>query len=324
MASIYKHRCNKWVAVIRRTGLKTRTKSFSKYTDAKHWAVEQESTISTSRQNTTSHTIHEALDRYQSEVIPHYKSTKTARWEVSFLKRHLMDHGLNEFQSTHAAAYRDFRLNNGISGSSINRELNTLSRVFDIAMKEWQWSDQNPIKQITRPRHGKHRTRRPTQEELIRLRNECHQSSNKSIWRMIELAIETGMRQGELLSLTKDAINLNKRIAYLSDTKNGEAREVPLSRRACEVISNQTKEVPDKRLFSQWSSGDGFRSTYKRVCKRTGISDLRFHDFRHEAASRFFEMGLNQFQVAAITGHKSLQSLHRYTHIKTERLIDLI
>jgi len=255
MASIYRHRSNKWIAVIRRKGVKTQTQSFTRYADAKRWAASIEITQSVTKPPDTLRTLHEAIDRYAAQYIVNLKSVKTAKWELSFFKRHIPNLPLADFHATDAARYRDFRLSKGVSGSSINRELNSLSRLFDIAMKEWQWSDHNPVKQINRPRHGKHRTRRPTQQELIALRNECHQSDNKSIWRMIELAIETGMRQGELLSLTKDAINLNERIAYLSDTKNGEARGVPLSKPACEVISNQIKEIPDQRLFSRWSSG---------------------------------------------------------------------
>jgi len=324
MASIYKHRSNKWVAVIRHPQLKTRTKSFHKYADAKEWAKSEETKLSTRLFQGSHHTLHEAIDRYQETFITKFKSIKTAKWELQFLKRHIPNERLDTFQSTQVAQYRDDRLSRGVSGSSINRELNTLSRVFDIAMKEWCWVNHNPVKQITRPKNGRHRERRPTSSEIISLRNECARSRNNDIWIMIELAIETGMRQGELLNLETASINLQSRIAHLHETKNGESRSVPLSKRACDLVKIQLQATASEKLFPRWSGGDGFRSTFKRVCERAGIKNLRFHDLRHEAASRFFEMGLNQFQVAAITGHKSLQSLHRYTHIKTENLVNLI
>jgi len=324
MASIYKHNSNKWIAVIRRTGFKTRTKSFTKYSDAKQWAITQESQIAQQKEHGIKHSLHEALSRYLTEFVPSYKGIKTATWQIHFLKRHLDDISLEDFNSSHAASYRDQRLSNGVSGSSVNKELNFLSKILDVAAKEWEWVDNNPVKNITRPKNGKNRERRPTQSELDELRNECERSGNCHVWRMIEFAIETGMRQGEILSLTTFNVDLNKRMAHLADTKNGESRNVPLSRRACELLSEEINTNQTTRVFSKWSSGDGFRSTYRRICERTGITDLRFHDFRHEAASRFFEMGLNQFQVAAITGHKSLQSLHRYTHINTETLLEVI
>ena len=324
MASIYKHNSDKWIAVIRRTGFKTRTKSFTKHSDAKQWAVTQESQIAQQKEHGIKHSLHEALNRYLTEFVPSYKGIKTATWQIDFLKRHLADIPLEDFNSSHAAFYRDQRLTNGVSGSSVNKELNFLSKILDVASKEWGWIDINPVKNITRPKNGKHRERRPTQSELETLRNECERSGNYHVWRMIEFAIETGMRQGEILSLTTLNVDLNKRIARLADTKNGESRDVPLSRRACELLSEEIETNQTIKVFSKWSSGDGFRSTYRRICERTGITDLRFHDFRHEAASRFFEMGLNQFQVAAITGHKSLQSLYKYTHIKAEKLLEVI
>ena len=324
MASIYKHSSDKWIAVIRRTGFKTRTKSFTKHSDAKQWALTQESQIAQQKEHGIKHSLHEALNRYLTEFVPSYKGIKTATWQIHFLKRNLADIPLEDFNSSQAASYRDQRLSNGVSGSSVNKELNFLSKVLDVAGKEWGWIDNNPVKNITRPKNGKHRERRPTQSELQTLRNECDRSGNYHVWRMIEFAIETGMRQGEILSLTTINVDLNERIAHLEDTKNGESRNVPLSRRACELLTEEIEANQTIRVFSKWSSGDGFRSTYRRICLRTGISDLRFHDFRHEAASRFFEMGLNQFQVAAITGHKTMQSLYRYTHIKTESLLQFL
>ena len=324
MASIYKHRSSKWVAVIRHAGCHTQSKSFLKYTDAKQWAAKAERENQSFRKYGKQHTLHEAIDRYETEYVPSLKSIKTARWELSFLKRHIDDKRLDAFEPVDVVRYRDKRLRNHVSGSSVNRELNTLSRIFEVARKDWQWTTLNPVRLISRPKNGKHRERRPSQSELNGLRMECQRTKNQSIWNMIELAIETGMRQGELLALSKECVNLNARIAHLTDTKNGESRNVPLTTKACEILLSQMTHHHSDRIFPQWSSGDGFRSTFNRVCQRAGIINLRFHDFRHEAASRFFEIGLNQFQVAAITGHKSLQSLQRYTHIRAESLVDLL
>jgi len=324
MASIYRHRSSKWIAVVRRKGLKTQTRSFVRYTDAKRWAASTEMTQPSLQSQNTRHTLHAAIDRYATEYIVNLKSVKTAKWELSFFKRHIPDLPLNEFYSTEVAQYRDFRLSNGVSGSSINRELNSLSRLFDIALKEWRWTDHNPVKDITRPKNGKHRERRPTEDELNRIQAECKRSGNEAVWAMIQLAIETGMRQAELLGVTEKTVDLHKRTIRLSHTKNGESRVVPLSRKAHDIIRSIAVKTNSTRLFPNWSSGDGFRSTFKRVCKRARVDNLRFHDLRHEAASRFFEMGLNQFQVAVITDHKSLQSLHRYTHINLDCLINVI
>ena len=325
MASIYKHSSNKWVAAIRRKGFPTTTKSFPKYSDAKQWATEQEALLQQTITHGIQHSLHEAINRYERDVVPTYKSHKTARWMLSLLRRSIDDIQLESFTASDAAEFRDERLETGVAGASVNKELNILSRIFDYCIKEWGWLDQsNPIKQITRPKNGRHRDRRPTFQELKQLHDVCISSGNTSAWNIISLAIETGMRQSELLNLEIQYVYLAERIVHLPDTKNGDRRDVPLSTLAADVLKSQIGDRSSGKVFNKWTTGDGFRSTYKRYCKRAGIIDLRFHDLRHEAASRFFEMGLNQFQVAAITGHRSLQSLQRYTHLRASDLALLL
>ncbi len=325
MATIYKTPNKRWIAAIRRKNSPSLSKVFDKHSDAKKWALTEEQKLLEKKSLTTQKTFHELLKKFSIEIAPAYKSQRTTLWMLGFIQKNTPNFNLSEISSTDICRYRDKRLDSGISGSSINKELNLLSRVFDIAIKEWQWMNMpNPLKQVTRPKNGKNRQRRPTSEELYRLHEECVRSRNLSVWRMIELAIETGMRQGELLSLTKDSIDLESRVTRLTDTKNGDDRDVPLSQRACKLFSDQINDNSSDSVFSNWTSGDGFRSTYRRICIRAGIDDLRFHDLRHEAASRLFEKGLNQFQVAAITGHRSLQSLQRYTHLKAKDLVKLL
>lgn len=325
MASIYKHKSNKWVAAVRKQGCKTITKSFTKHSDARHWANQIELDIHNQKELPNLCKLHDVFDRFEREVIPSYKSQKTARWMLNFMKRHLRNDYIHDVKPQDIANYRDKRLQSNVSGSSINKELNILARLFDIAISEWGYSSKkNPVRDVLRPKNGKARTRRPSQTELSVLESECISSGNKSIWYMIMFAIETGMRQSEILQLKLEDIDIDQNIARLHDTKNGESRDVPLSNMAISIIHKQRGDTAEGRLFNNWSSGDGFRSTFRRITARCNIQDLRFHDFRHEAASRLFEKGLNQFQVAAITGHKSLQSLQRYTHLKAVDLVRLL
>ena len=236
---------------------------------------------------------------------------------LGFIKKNTPNFKLSEISSTDICGYRDKRLNSGVSGSSINKELNLLSRVFDIAIKEWQWMDApNPIKQVTRPKNGKHRQRRPTPKELLRLHEECLRSGNLSVWRMIELAIETGMRRSEILSLRWENLSDQERIASLPDTKNGSKRDVPLTQKAAQVIAN----LPAHTVNIFPTSDFAVRHAWDRLVKRAGIDDLRFHDLRHEAVSRFFEMGLSVPEVALISGHKDYRMLARYTHMTAENV----
>jgi integrase len=325
MASIYKHSSNKWVAAIRRKGFPTSTRTFTRYTDAKQWANEAEVALQRIRTEGQKYSLHEAIDRFESEVVPLYKSQKTARWMLNLLKRRISNLDLGDISPAVIAEYRDNRLSEHVAGSSVNKELNILSRLFDYCIREWEWLQcNNPVKQIKRPSNNKHRDRRPSEIELQLIKEDSSRTGNAATWNMIVLAIETGMRQSELLNLEIINVHQSQRYVHLPDTKNGHKRDVPLSTTACKILKNQIGERVNGKVFNSWSTADGFRSAWKRCCKRVSITDLRFHDLRHEAASRLFERGLNQFQVAAITGHRSLQSLQRYTHLKATDLARLL
>lgn len=142
---------------------------------------------------------------------------------------------------------------------------------------------------------------------------------NDELYALISLAIETAMRQGEILNLKWDNIDLRRRVAKLDETKNGTKRDVPLSIRARDVLIKLEPQLSGP-VFTYTSSG--FKTTWAVMCRRLGIEDLHFHDLRHEAISRFFELGtMDLMEVAAISGHKSLAMLKRYTHLKAHKLV---
>lgn len=134
---------------------------------------------------------------------------------------------------------------------------------------------------------------------------------------IISFAIETAMRRGEIVELRWENINRLKRTAKLLDTKNGENRTVPLSPVAQKILDSIPRNLHG-RVFS--IRADSITTAFDRCCKRAQIENLRFHDLRHEATSRFFEMGFNLMEVSSITGHKDLAMLKRYTHLKAEDL----
>jgi integrase len=148
----------------------------------------------------------------------------------------------------------------------------------------------------------------------------CEQSGAPLLRHIVVFAIETGMRLGELLALRWDDIDLNGKVATLHDTKNGESRRVPLSQRAGVALASIPRHISDTRVFWRWSRRDSFENAWRRAAGKAGLGNLRFHDLRHEATSRFFERGLNMMEVSAITGHKTLQMLKRYTHLRAEDL----
>ena len=146
----------------------------------------------------------------------------------------------------------------------------------------------------------------------------CRKARNPWLLPIVQLAIETAMRRGELLSLSWNHIDLRRRTAHLPDTKNGESRTVPLSTTAVSILEALPRGVRGE-VFPGVTP-EAVKRAYIRAVRRAGIENLTFHDLRHEATTRLFEKGLNIMEVASITGHKDLRMLRRYTHLKAEDL----
>ena len=198
-----------------------------------------------------------------------------------------------------------------------------MSEFRGVAQTEWGLENvlrTNPVSLISKPKAPRPRDRRLEEGELEKLLhfNSC---SNPNAWfrPLVLFAIETGMRRGEILSLTWENVHLGKRYVHLSDTKNGDSRDVPLSPQALELLGDLPGNIRSDQVVFPLHF-EALKSSWRRACCRAGISDFRFHDLRHEATSRFFEKGLNVMEVAAITGHKDLRILQRYTHLRAEDL----
>jgi len=215
------------------------------------------------------------------------------------------------------AAFKKHRLDE-VSPGTVKRELGLLSRILVSAEKEFgiYLPQGNPVSQIKKPFEVA-RDRRPTKDELEIL------ISDRTIGHYIVLAIETGMRRGEIVNIKPEHILGDKQnLLFIPDTKTGIPRTIPLSTRAQGVLNKFLYATDRVSTLKPHSVSQAFL----RACKRNGISDLRFHDLRHEATSRFFEKGLNIMEVSLITGHKSIAMLNRYTHLNPEdiykKLID--
>ncbi len=330
MASIRKRGPYQWEVRIRKKGWPVQCKTFERKQDAEDWARDIESEMShgvfSSRKEAESTTLAEALERYAHEVTPLKKGAYQELGRIAKWKEHPLSIAfLATIRGADLAQYRDDRLAQGKSSNTVRLELSIISHLFNIARKEWGMESlTNPVQNIRMPKASRARDRRLVSNEEERLLNACAHSRSSAIKDIFILALETAMRLGELLSLEWKNVDLKKRVAHLPDTKNGEIRDVPLSSRAVETLRQRVRSIKNDRVFHEWKSHSGFKGTWGRVVKRADIKDFRFHDLRHEATSRFFELGLNIMQVAAITGHKDLKMLKRYTHLRAEDLAQML
>ncbi len=328
MANFRKRGPSQWQAQVRVRGYPSQTKTFSTRAAAERWGklTEVEMTQGTfvSRAEAESTTLSELLERYAAEVSPTKKGAATEIVRIKALCRNsLADRFLSTIRGADIARYRDERLKR-VSSATVRRDLGVLSHVFEIARKEWGIYVLNPVGDIKMPANGRARDRRlrtdPSEAECekIRLIAACKKARNPYLLPFVQLALETGMRRSELLNLQWRFIDLARRTAFLPDTKNGEARTVPLSNAAIETLKS-LRNGGQGAVFEHLSA-EALKRAFARARQRARLRDFHFHDLRHEATSRFFERGLNIMEVASITGHKDLRMLRRYTHLKAEDL----
>lgn len=268
-------------------------------------------------------TLADALRRYRSEFSDHKKGAaqeadRIRRW----LEHPLADKSLAAITSSDLAAYAENRKkgtgqSKGVSGTTIRLELAIISHLYTVAAKVWNMGEiGNPVRNMMLPKANKARSRRPTAAEMERL-IEAAAEIHAEMPIIMALAADTAMRRSELVNLRRDQIR--GRVAYLEDTKNGEQRAVPLSSRAVALFSKLPARI-DGRVFSL--KPHSVTQYFKRACEAAKVVDLKFHDLRHEATSRLFEKGLPMMEAAAVTGHKTLSQLKRYTHLKPEDIAD--
>jgi len=334
MATI-RNRNGKWQARVRKHGFSPVEKTFLSRQDAEKWAraIEREQDIGAyvCRNSIEQTTLSELILRYKDEVVPLLRGALFENYRLATIsKSPLGKLSLIALTPIQVAGYRDHRLKS-VSGSSVLRELESLSAMLNHARREWGFAlASNPVQSIRRPKANAPRTRRLDLDEeqhlLLALKsngrslNGTFLKGTRNPWIMpiVQLALETAMRRGELLGLKWEHINLTKRIAYLPITKNGEPRTVPLSSKAHVILSSLPRAI-DGRVFP--ITANALKLAWARACESAGIADLHFHDLRHEATSRFFEKELSLMEVASITGHKTLQMLQRYTHLRPEGLL---
>ena len=321
-----------WHAKVRRKGYPAQSKSFLSHRDAELWAATVESEMGRgvfiSRAEAERTLFKDALDRYEQEVTPGKRSAEDERHKIGRLRdSRLAAYSLTNLNSTVLAKWRDARLETA-RPSTVVRELALISHIFTVARKDWGMEGLlNPAMEIRKPSLvGTARKRRLEAGEEDELLARARRYGGP-IYSIIVIALETAMRRSEIANLKWGQIDMKRRVIEIPITKNGEARDVPLSNRAVQTLKDLPRNI-DGSVF-KWR-GDSITHVFQKICNENGdgarnlLSDLCFHDLRHEATSRLFERGLNPMQVAAITGHKSLQMLKRYTHLRADDLVALL
>ncbi len=311
-----------WQAHIRRRGYPTQVRTFDTKVEAEAWATTIESEIArgvfASHAEAENTTLDEALDRYSREISVRKKGhdaelSVMAAWRQSAL----VSRSLATVRSQDLAKIRDAWLRE-IAPATVRNRFALLSHLFTVARREWGMASLgNPAHDVRLPHTANARDRRLVKDEQARLLTAA-QAYGGEISSIITWAIETAMCRSEIAGMRWEHLDWKDRVLLIPETKNGTPRQVPLSTVALQVLDGLPCRL-DGRVWNM--RPDSISQAFERVCKAAGIEGLTFHDLRHEATSRLFEKGLNPMEVAAITGHKTLQMLKRYTHLKAKDLV---
>ena len=327
MASIRK-RGDTWRAEIRRKGYRRMSATFDNREDAEEWADDIERDMKRGRyvnnQEANTTTLKEALLAYKKEVTPHKKGSKRESNRINQLASlPFAEKKLADIRSVDIARYRDERLKK-VSPSTVKKEISLISQVFVTCVSEWGIDGiSNPTSGIKIRNARKKRTRRISNEEQELILS----SLDSPFAEFTEFALETAMRRGEIYKLEWKDVVLSKNYVMVLDPKNSEDRAVPLSKRAIEIIKSLPRNISG-RIFDIGHI-DNITHHFLKACRENGIEDMRFHDTRHEATSRLFELTdsngnyrFEMMEIMSITGHKTISEIKGYTHLRGDKLSD--
>jgi integrase len=324
---------------IKLKGFPAQNATFERKTDAKEWAKRTESAIKEGRHFKTmeskKHTVKEMIERYKKNVLPNKGSHKSnQKIQLNYWIEQIGDYTLADATPALIAECRD-ELLNGItrlkkkrSPATVNRYIAALSHCFTIAMKEWGWVEDNPLRKVTKPKEARGRVRFLSDDERKTLLKVCKESSNPLLYPIVVIALSTGARLGEILSIKFNQVDLERGTITFFETKNGEIRVVPLVAHALDVVKEMSKvrRIDTDLLFPSNNPQKpiDIRHPWKEALKKSGIKNYRFHDNRHSAASYLAMSGATLTEIADVLGHKTLQMVKRYSHLSEQHTSKIV
>ena len=316
---------------VRLKGFPTQRATFSRLTDAKRWGQNTESAIREGRYFKTAearkHSLAELIDRYIKDVLPTKpKLERNQKQQLEWFKDEIGEHTLADVMPAMVTECRDKLLTEPTktgkprTRATVNRYLAALSHAFTVAVNEWGWLDDSPMRKVSRLKEPRGRVRFLSDDEREALLSACWDSDNDLLYTVVVLALSTGMRRGEIMGLMWDDVDLHRGRITLHDTKNNERRVVPLVGKALELLTTRSKvrRIDTPLLFPgkvKSNESIDLRTPWETAVKNAGIEDFRFHDLRHSAASYLAMNGASLAEIAEVLGHKTLQMVKRYSHL---------
>lgn len=327
---------------IRLRGHEPVSATFDRLTDAKTWAAQTETDIKSNRYFGASkrHTVAEVFDRYEAEAVPALKSARDVKLRIAYWRKAIGHLLLSDLNGGTIKKHRDAlkatpkeRGGGERSGADVNRAMAALSSALTYAVKELEWLEENPMLRVRKFKESPGRVRYLTEAELPELLKACRESKNEHLLLAVLLALSTGGRQDEIMSLKWKQIDLKAQTATLLDTKNGTMRTLPIVGDALTMLKERAKvrKIDDDRLFPAGPKSKDktktavadLRAPWEAALAAAKIADFHWHDLRHTCASYMAMSGVSQLEMAKLLGHKTLAMTMRYSHLSPQRTIEL-
>lgn len=309
--------------LVRMKGYPVQTATFRRLTDARRWAQETEVAIRDGRHFRTveakKHTLNDLVARYAEQYKDQKKSFKDQMRHLKFWQDEIGHSLLADINPALIVECRD-KLSKGRKAGTVNRYLSAMSHPFTIAMKEYGWIDDNPFRKVSKLKEPRGRVRYLSDNERKELLKACKQHPNPALYVAVVLAISTGARRGEMISITWDQVDFEHQTIILHDTKNDERRSLALRGHAFDLLKEryQQRDPENPWVFpGPQNPRKPYDMTlpFNRAVKTAGIKDFRWHDLRHTTASYLAMNGASLATIKEALGHKTLDMVNRYAHL---------
>jgi integrase len=264
---------------------------------------------------------------YLRDTAGQRRSEETVNMHVRRLRQTFKGKEMESLSGADVGAYIRLRLDDGVSASTVNRELEVLSAAINFAYRNLEWRLPNPVRErMLREPEGRLRwLTRVQADALIAAANQEPKAAH--LGPLIQLALHTGMRRGELLGLEWSRVDLAARQVYLEGrhTKSKKRRTVPLNATGLDAIMERAKFREDHCPSCRWVFCDeeanpiaSVQRSFATACRRADIEDFRFHDLRHTCAAWLVQAGISLAEVRDVLGHSTIAMTERYAHLAPE------
>lgn len=335
---------------IRLKGFEPETASFSRLTDAKEWVSKTETDMRSGRHfgHSKRHTFNELADEYLADVARELRSADHRTRHINHWRKVFGTNLLDSITPDRIKKERNRLLGEEThlfttpatgnpkvdakrerskrKGATVNRLVAALSACLSYGVREKEWLEKNPCRNVKKYTEDKGRVRFLSDNERVRLLDACR--SNADLYLAVVLSLTTGARQGEIMSIRWGQIDFSKKTISLQKTKNGDARTLPLVGEAFKLLKERTKvrNLKDDRIFppifaTRETKYLDLRIPWANALRAADIKDFHWHDLRHTAASNLAMMGISMVELARLLGHRTLSMVVRYSHLSSDHIV---